>query len=300
MAKRAHITGVYAIELVGTDRFYVGSSSDIGSRWSAHRHDLNSGKHNNPKLRHAWIAYGPDAFRMFVLEECDRAELVEREQAYIDGLQPWFNIAPKAGLPPPASPEFIARLRARMAAITHCPKGHLYDDANTYMGKAGKRICRACNALRVSEVYASETPEQREARRVRMAAQAQREQDREARRIYAATHREQKRAYDQSRADLKRERDHRRRAVANLTPEQLAAVREAKRAAYWRDRDKNVQDLRERYRRTHPTPEPATSCKSGHPYTDESVDSKGVRLCKTCRAISKRAYRDRLKAAPKP
>jgi len=27
---------------------------------------------------------------------------------------------------------------------THCPKGHPYDDANTYTDPAGKRRCRAC------------------------------------------------------------------------------------------------------------------------------------------------------------
>lgn len=31
------------------------------------------------------------------------------------------------------------------AAKTHCPSGHPYDDANTYVW-AGKRYCRACNA----------------------------------------------------------------------------------------------------------------------------------------------------------
>jgi hypothetical protein len=94
-----------------------------------------------------------------------------------------------------------------VAKIIACPKGHPYDDVNTYRSaKAGKRICRACNAERVSGVYAKETPEQREARRVRAAAQAQREQDREARRIYAATHKEQKHAYDQARVAVTAER----------------------------------------------------------------------------------------------
>lgn len=37
---------------------------------------------------------------------------------------------------------------ARNAAKTHCPKGHPYDDDNTYMTKAGTRQCRRCNVLR--------------------------------------------------------------------------------------------------------------------------------------------------------
>ena len=33
---------------------------------------------------------------------------------------------------------------ARSAAVTHCPKGHAYDEANTYIGKKGWRKCRTC------------------------------------------------------------------------------------------------------------------------------------------------------------
>jgi len=30
---------------------------------------------------------------------------------------------------------------------THCPRGHLYDEANTYFRPNGSRRCKACNAL---------------------------------------------------------------------------------------------------------------------------------------------------------
>lgn len=29
---------------------------------------------------------------------------------------------------------------------THCPKGHPYDEANTYRGPSGRRTCRACRS----------------------------------------------------------------------------------------------------------------------------------------------------------
>lgn len=41
--------------------------------------------------------------------------------------------------------EIVARGRA---AITHCPSGHEYDEANTYVHK-GKRTCRECSRIRV-------------------------------------------------------------------------------------------------------------------------------------------------------
>jgi hypothetical protein len=41
----------------------------------------------------------------------------------------------------------VAAVAARVAkqrAITHCPKGHPYDEENTYVDKRGKRNCREC------------------------------------------------------------------------------------------------------------------------------------------------------------
>src|SRR5207247_883193 len=66
--------------------------------------------------------------------------------------------------------KIAASLRARAALITHCPKGHPYDEANTMIHQ-GKRVCRKCNAERVAEIYTSETPAQRETRRNYAASQ---------------------------------------------------------------------------------------------------------------------------------
>lgn len=32
------------------------------------------------------------------------------------------------------------------AEKTHCPRGHEYDDSNTYLAPSGRRFCRACKA----------------------------------------------------------------------------------------------------------------------------------------------------------
>jgi hypothetical protein len=37
--------------------------------------------------------------------------------------------------------------------ITACRQGHLYDDANTWYDKSGKRHCRECNRLNASRYY---------------------------------------------------------------------------------------------------------------------------------------------------
>lgn len=33
----------------------------------------------------------------------------------------------------------------RMASKTHCPRGHEYTEANTYIAPTGGRLCRTCN-----------------------------------------------------------------------------------------------------------------------------------------------------------
>lgn len=39
--------------------------------------------------------------------------------------------------------------------VTHCPRGHEYDAANTYVCKRGKRTCRACAAERMRQKRAT-------------------------------------------------------------------------------------------------------------------------------------------------
>ncbi len=244
MAKRTHHCGIYAIEQIGTERFYVGSSADIGGRWTTHRRLLESGKHTNPQLRHAWAKYGATAFRLIILEECERVNLLEREQAYIDGLRPWFNVAPRAGSPPPPSPEVIARLRARAAAITHCPKGHPYDKSNTYRNNEGYRRCRLCRTLQMSGVYAKETPEQREARLQRMDGYYEANKPRIAAQMheYGAARKEEKRAYDVARKAIANEQ--RRTRHAAETPEQRET-----RLAYRREHERDTWAESNRRRR---------------------------------------------------
>lgn len=42
---------------------------------------------------------------------------------------------------------------ARNAAVTHCPQGHPYTEANTYVRASGARVCKKCNAERNNRRY---------------------------------------------------------------------------------------------------------------------------------------------------
>lgn len=85
--------GIYAIRNTLTGDYYVGSSTNIGHRWSVHRSYLRHDSHHSPILQHAWNKYGEDAFVFEVVEVCEREELVEREQEYLDYQKGRYNIA---------------------------------------------------------------------------------------------------------------------------------------------------------------------------------------------------------------
>lgn len=222
-------SGIYKIRCIRNGQCYVGSSKCIPRRWVEHRRLLRRGVSVCVYLQNAWTKYGEATFEFSVLEECAIADLETREQFYVDLLEPAFNALTDVKRRHGA--EMLAKraatLKARAALITHCPKGHAYDEANTYLSKKGKRICRACNAERVSGVYASETPEEREARRERAKASHLGNRDKNLVRMreYASTRKEQKRAYDQSRKELKRKADRLRRCSPTYKAQQREYVR---------------------------------------------------------------------------
>lgn len=236
--------GIYLIYCRANRRKYVGSSVTIYHRWLVHRQSLRKGTHHTPYLQRAWTKYGENVFTFSILEECSQEILHEREQFWIEKLQPKFNtiqvIHPRMKLPPEMRAKINATLRARAALITHCPAGHEYTPENTYMNRKGKRICRACNASHVSAIYTRETPEQREERRVRVQAYNDRSRDsRLAKQAkYATTHKEQKQAYDRQRRQTLRAELAARRAAkrASETPEQREQRLAEKRAGYHRRR----------------------------------------------------------------
>lgn len=51
-------------------------------------------------------------------------------------------------------------ISARAARVTHCPKGHPYDAANTLRRRNGKRLCRACHRVWSAAGYARRRLEQ--------------------------------------------------------------------------------------------------------------------------------------------
>lgn len=103
-------SGIYCIINLVNQKRYIGSSKNISQRLWCHRANLRHNKHENKHLQNAWNKYGEDMFQYFVLEKCDEEILIEREQFYIDTLNPEYNQMLKV-----VKPEYSVESRKKLS-----------------------------------------------------------------------------------------------------------------------------------------------------------------------------------------
>jgi group I intron endonuclease len=72
------LVGIYKITCVNNGKVYVGSSSNIKSRWYRHINNLKYNK-SNPNLQNSYNKYGKDSLKFEILEECAVDDLIKRE-----------------------------------------------------------------------------------------------------------------------------------------------------------------------------------------------------------------------------
>jgi hypothetical protein len=94
-------TGIYIIKSkIKPERTYVGSAVDIAQRWRDHLSTLNNERHRSPMLQNHVNKYGIEDLSFSILElVMFKEDLVQREQYYIDALNPFFNCLKIAGSP---------------------------------------------------------------------------------------------------------------------------------------------------------------------------------------------------------
>lgn len=121
-------SGIYEIVNLVNGKRYVGSAVDLAQRWREHRWGLKGRRHGNRHLQASWEKYGEAAFSFVVIELCEPAALIEREQAAIDRLQPEYNICPTAGstLGRPHTAEARAKIAAKKAGLKLPPRTDEY------------------------------------------------------------------------------------------------------------------------------------------------------------------------------
>ena len=90
-------SGIYRIDLCN-GLIYIGSSNDLRTRKYNHLRSLNANNHYNRRVQRNFTKYG--VFEFVIIEICPEADLLLREQFYLDvhyGTKKCANACPIAG-----------------------------------------------------------------------------------------------------------------------------------------------------------------------------------------------------------
>ena len=115
------IACIYGIQLKGTNRWYVGKTSDYRRRVDAHRCNLRAGTHPSPILQNACNAHGLGAFGFAIFERIEgegdalEAALIAAEGRHFKRFAARGRTAPYYNVLMPTQ-QFNLETRARMSA----------------------------------------------------------------------------------------------------------------------------------------------------------------------------------------
>jgi len=85
--------------------------------------------------RFVWRVYNGEPGKQFVLHRCDNPSCVRLDHLFLGTAKDnVFDMVAKG------------RNKNNNTGITHCKRGHLFDETNTYFNARGNRTCRACSA----------------------------------------------------------------------------------------------------------------------------------------------------------
>lgn len=142
------LIGIYRITCTANGKIYIGQSKRLLKRINEHRSLLLHRRHTNLHMQGTWNKYGETSFVFDIIEICEYAVLTEREQYWLDTLQPFnakgFNHMRIAEAPPSSkgvkrSLETRARLSAASKGRTKTP------EQCKQMSEARKGISRGPN-----------------------------------------------------------------------------------------------------------------------------------------------------------
>jgi group I intron endonuclease len=77
-------SGIYGILNKENKNIYIGGSSNILKRTKEHKKKLKLKKHENRFLQKDYNNIGYNNFEIILIEKCDKCQLIEKEQHYID------------------------------------------------------------------------------------------------------------------------------------------------------------------------------------------------------------------------
>lgn len=99
IGKPLEYSGIYRLRSKLNGKTYIGSAILLGKRKNEHFNNLKKHFHENSHLQHHVNKYGIKDIEYELLELCPKEKLIEREQYYIDTLNPEFNLAKNAKSP---------------------------------------------------------------------------------------------------------------------------------------------------------------------------------------------------------
>lgn len=92
-----HASGIYQIQSDITKKRYIGSAVNIKSRMRMHFRLIELLKHDNLHIQRHCNKYSVEDLYFGIIEICPKENLIEREQYWMNTLNPEFNICKIAG-----------------------------------------------------------------------------------------------------------------------------------------------------------------------------------------------------------
>lgn len=120
LSENRRLCGVYIWVNKLNGNIYVGSGIDLSKRLLSYYNQSELTRNNRP-IKDAIVKYGHDNFILAILEYCNKDNLLDREQYYLDLLNPQYNILKVAYslLGFKHSPENIAKFKTKVISLEH-------------------------------------------------------------------------------------------------------------------------------------------------------------------------------------
>lgn len=119
---RTVICCIYKVVSIKTGNLYIGGTVNYGNRRRMHIHHLRKNKHSSVVMQSEFNMYGENNFLFDIIEICDKGNLINREQFYIDTLNPSMNLCKIAGSPKGFKHSNEFRIKRRLLALGNTNK----------------------------------------------------------------------------------------------------------------------------------------------------------------------------------
>jgi group I intron endonuclease len=125
-------SGIYKWENKTSGEFYIGSAIDLNKRMLEYYREsyITHPSRGKSIICFALVKYGYNNFSLFILEYCDKDEVITREQYYLDLLNPSYNILKYAY----SSDGYKHTLEA-IQKMSLAKKGKFIKENNSFYGK---------------------------------------------------------------------------------------------------------------------------------------------------------------------